>query len=113
MDTVILWFLGLCTLRVLIADTGWIPRDRPYSRLFYNHREFEFLKHLIKTSPELIAELRSKLEIPADPVFEKQQLTELVKLMIRHLQTFKTEDSYGRSSPSRSRYDINTMEAAH
>lgn len=107
-EQLILWLLGLNTLRGILIDLGLIPRRGRYSWLFYNRRDYEFLRELVEKHPDIPQKMLTQNQVKVNlPIMA------LFQLMSQYIHQFEAPVSYGKVTPTLTRFYINTMEASH
>lgn len=112
---IILFILGLHAVREVVAATGFVPRKAKHAWLVYNRFEPEIVAEALRflgferTSVDIAA---SKMK-PGQTTLPERPFFQLLVLIHSNLIRFEHAVVYGRQTPVRSHFYINTMEAAH
>jgi hypothetical protein len=108
----VVWVLGLKTLFDVVGSHGWVPRDKPYSRLFYPHGQLEYLVQLAERHRELLERISRTKALPA-PTLAGDPVQHLLFVLGQYTYQSQAEMGYGRETPTWTHYYVNTMEASH
>ena len=131
LDILIITWLGLMTLRELIAASNIFPRDKKLSWLIYNKQETELVRQALKEAgitdydKRLVASVLKEAGIEREDVrqlilqkqFEKdkREVNEenLVEIISRFILRHEGEIQYGFKTPIRTQYYISSIEASY
>lgn len=118
---IIIFLLGIGTLRDFLANTGWFRPDSKFGRVLYGKYDRIILKMALEdlgfrnnTQDEIITSIRAAAQHAktVTGVTAKDAASKLIILLAKY--TVKADDiSYGGKTSSVSNYYINTMEMAH
>lgn len=121
-DTVILFLLGLDSVRMIVAILGIVKPTSKYSWLIYGRYDINIMERaLIQLgySVDLAKEITKDISALSKKVKDnsginaKNASEKLIVLLSKYITYFKKPINYGGKSISKSLYYINTMEISH
>lgn len=121
-DTVILFLLGLDSVRMIVAILGIVKPTSKYSWLIYGRYDINIMERallqlgysvdLAKEITDDISDLSRKIKDNSG-INEGNASEKLIILLSRYFTYFEKPINYGGKSISKSLYYINTMEISH
>ena len=113
-DRVILFFLGLFTLRELIASSGIIPKNKKYSFLVYNNYDNYIVKQTLEELGLQKSDMRTFI---AEKDFlgkkHKVGLENLIEIISRYMIYHNANVEYGYKIKIQTAYYICTVESSY
>lgn len=130
-DFIVIAWLGLMTLRGLVANSGVVPRDKKYSWLIYSKYETELVIQALKAAGiteydktlvnralidagierEDIKGLISKKKFETD--YHGINLENLLEIISKYLICHEGKVEYGYKTPIKTTFYISSVEASH
>lgn len=104
-DSIVLFLLGLLTVRDLISKNFNIPKNKSWSWLFYNKNECEDIPYCYQLS------LIKKNKPPIN--YHSELLPKLILVLGNHTKFFEEGVFCDRSKRIRVNYLVSTLEASH
>ena len=121
-DTVILFLLGLDSVRMIVAILGIVKPTSKYSWLIYGRYDINIMERaliqlgygvdLAKEITDDISDLSRKIKDNSG-IDERNASEKLIILLSKYFTYFEKPINYGGKSISKSLYYINTMEISH
>lgn len=110
---IILLVLALATLRNVIAHFLSIPADKPWSWVFYPQYDKQLLRQLLRELGIDEEVVRTQIRRSRSTVnVAVRAETSLVELLSKYIVTTENELYYGHGGLFKSRFYVNTMDAA-
>jgi hypothetical protein len=109
---IILLILGLSTLRWVVAKLGIFSMNKKFSYLLYDKYDSGIVSETLRRIGLTENEVRNHISLIRIPK-DADMLDKIICLCFNNVIDFQKEMQYGRDSPVRSRYYINSMEASY
>lgn len=112
-NQIIIFLIGLITIREIIAAFFYVPRDKKWSWLIYNKNDENMIKFVLQQLNLNDKKLNrlSKIDYPIHEM--PSPVHRLISLLSRHIYKSNDHLSYGKDTIVNTRYYVNTMEAIH
>lgn len=111
-STIILTILGVSTIRWIISKLGILDRESKWARLIYDEYDSDLTRKILKFIGFSIDEVRNKISKLGIPEYG-DSLSKVIAICVNNIQAFSSIKTYGKETPTQSKYYINTMEASH
>lgn len=113
-DKIILIFLGLMTLRDIIAFSGIVPQNKKFSWIIYNNYDSYIINETLKSVGIEKQDVKSLI---SKKTFEKTHheinLENLIEIISKYIIYHQGKVEYGYKTPINTTFYISTVEAAY
>lgn len=113
-DKIIIIFLGLMTLRDIIAFSGIVPQNKKYSWIIYNNYDSYIISETLKSVGIDKQDVKNLIE---KKTFEKNHhvisLENLIEIISKYIIYHQGKVQYGYKTPINTTFYISTVEASY